>query len=58
MEKEKCIRCGYKWKGDEDDKPSKCPNCEYAYWDREEGYEPPTYRNNPIKTSDVESKKL
>lgn len=29
----KCVRCGYEWKGKDEDKPDKCPECELVPWD-------------------------
>ncbi len=39
-----CIRCNYKWEGKRKDKPINCPCCGFAYWDRPDGFTPPTYK--------------
>ena len=35
MEKEKCLRCGYKWYKRIPGRPERCPKCNSPYWDKE-----------------------
>ncbi len=54
---EKCCRCGHEWEGKRSEKPKQCPECDFAYWERPEGFRAPTWRNRGIRVTEQKVEK-